>query len=157
MEFRHRARNYTRDEVLAEHGWNFAIERAILSPLTAVPAFGFTQKFALPTEPYCLRVLQLEDIDDSFRVEGRFLLSDVSSANVIYVKRVVDAQSFSPLFATALQYRLAHKLARAITSKTTLSQEMYQLYQMSLKEARGMNAQEGTPVVLSSTALTEVR
>jgi hypothetical protein len=149
--------NDTRDETLRSHRWNFAKRRTTLAPLSETPTFGWTYKYALPTDPYCLRVLQLEDIEDEFTVEGRYMYAEVSSANIIYIARITDSQTFDALFTTALQYRLAHKLARVLTSKAGLSTEMYQLFKLSLQEARGISAQEGTPETISCDDLDEVR
>jgi len=52
-----------RDTILRSHTWNFAITRAKLSKLSATPAYGFDYMYALPTSPYCLRVLEMEYTD----------------------------------------------------------------------------------------------
>jgi len=48
-----------RDTVLRAHPWNFAITRASLPQLSDTPAYGFNYMYALPTDPYCLRVLEM--------------------------------------------------------------------------------------------------
>ena len=47
--------------------------------------------------------------------------------------------------ADAIVARLAAELAYPIASSTSLAQSMWQLYEMKLREARGVDAQEGTP------------
>ncbi len=49
-----------RDVTLAAHPWNFAIRRAELAALNYTPAYEFDYAFALPTDPYCLRVVRTE-------------------------------------------------------------------------------------------------
>ena len=48
-----------RDTVLRAHNWNIAITRKQLAKDSDAPAFGFTNQFTLPTDPYCLRVISL--------------------------------------------------------------------------------------------------
>ena len=79
----------TRDAVLRLHPWNFAITRASLAKLATAPGYGFANKFSLPTNPYCLRVLGMEYEDYIFKVEnvathGIVLLTDEATANIIY-------------------------------------------------------------------------
>ena len=50
----------SRDSLLRSHPWNFAITRATLAKLSSTPAYGFAYQYALPTDPYCLRVLEME-------------------------------------------------------------------------------------------------
>ena len=49
-----------RDACLRSHPWNFAITRASLTQLSDSPVYGYDYQFALPTDPYCLRVLAME-------------------------------------------------------------------------------------------------
>ena len=72
-----------RDAVLRSHPWNFAITRARLAQLSSTPAYGYSYQYALPTDPYCLRVLEMEYSDYKFKIEnsateGRVLLTDES-------------------------------------------------------------------------------
>ena len=59
-----------RDACLRSHPWNFAITRASLAQLSATPVYGFDYQFALPTDPFCLRVLAMEFEDYVFKVEN---------------------------------------------------------------------------------------
>lgn len=52
----------TLDAKLLDGDWNFANTRAALTPLTATPLWGWSFMHALPSDPYCLRVLAT-DID----------------------------------------------------------------------------------------------
>ena len=59
-----------RDTVLRTHPWNFSITRASLAQLSEAPAYGFSYMYALPTNPYCLRVLEMEYPDYIFKIEN---------------------------------------------------------------------------------------
>jgi hypothetical protein len=70
-----------RDDVLRSHPWNFSITRQQLSQLSATPLYQYSYQYALPTDPFCLRVLEMEYSDYVFKIEhlagtGRVLLTD---------------------------------------------------------------------------------
>lgn len=146
----------TRDAVLRAYPWNCAIRRMALALDASAPLFEYDYKFALPTDPYCLRVLETED-DVEFRIEGRFLLCDETSVNIKFIARITDPGLFDSLLAEAIECRLAAELAYPVTGSPTLSQAMWELYASKLREARTMDGQEGTQEDWASNALTEVR
>ena len=133
----------TRDAVLRAHPWNFAIDRAELAQLTAAPAYEYTYQFQLPSD--CLRVLQMEEVDMVFKIEGGKLLTDEGTAKIKYIKRVTDSALFDSLFIAALSARLAAEMAVPLADSKTLAETMWELYLNKIGEARGIDAQEGTP------------
>ena len=151
-----------RDSLLRSHPWNFAITRATLAQLSTTPAYGFAYQYALPTDPYCLRVLEMEYQDYIFKIEnlatvGRVLLSDESTAKILYVGRITDTTLFDSLFVDTLTAHLSVKLAYPITNSTTLQAQMQQLYQAKLSEARSVDGQEGFIDNLVSDTFTAFR
>jgi hypothetical protein len=57
-----------RDAVLRSHPFNFSITRTTLAQLSDTPAYGYDYQYALPTDPYCLRVLEMEFKDYEFKI-----------------------------------------------------------------------------------------
>jgi len=154
--------NTARDSLLRSHPWNFAITRASLTRLSSTPAYGFAYQYALPTDPYCLRVLEMEYQDYIFKIEnlateGRVLLSDESTAKILYVGRITDTTLFDSLFIDTLTAHLALKLAYPITNSVTLQAQMQKLYQAKLSEARSVDGQEGFIDDLVSDTFTDFR
>jgi len=147
----------TVDEVLRMHPWNCAIARASLSALDDAPAFGYDYQYTLPTAPYCLRVLQMESLDDTFRVEGRVLLTNESSCNIIYIQRITNPTKFDPLLVEAIVTRLATKLAYHIAQSKTLKEQMAEEFNLVLRAARTADAQEGTPETLDTSTWLDSR
>jgi hypothetical protein len=162
------------DTVLAAHPWNFATRRAELSSLVYTPAYEFDYAFALPTDPYCLRVLRTEWEANGFssaaiygfpgmhglypqtipwRIETvkindtlvRALLCNESTCKIEFIARVDDVAQFSPLFVDCLAARLAAEISMSLTDNQNATQTMMNLYQMKLTEARIMDGFEGTP------------
>lgn len=163
-----------RDAVLRAHPWNFAVRRAALSALSVTPAFEFTYAFALPTSPYCLKVLRTSYeangyssaaiygypgivgygyVPVEYRVETidvsgtpvRAILSNESTLSIEFIARIEDVALFDPLFIDALCARLAAELALPLTDNQSATKTMMDVYYSKLSEARTMDAQEGSP------------
>tara|TARA_R100001198_G_scaffold61257_1_gene35566 strand:- start:2768 stop:3364 length:597 start_codon:yes stop_codon:yes gene_type:complete len=145
-----------RDQVLRAHPWNAVIERKELAQDSSAPAFGFTYQYTLPTNPYCLRVLSFwngnvdneiaaYDSQNMFKVEGRKILTDESTCKIIYIARITDTEQYDSLLSSTIAHKLASEVAYAITGSNALGQQMFQLYQARLAEARSMDAAEGMP------------
>ena len=138
----------TLDEILRSHRWNFAIKRDTLSSLTPAPAFGWTYRYQLPEE--CLRVVEFNGSDagdwlsSTYVIEGRELLTNASSAQVIYVQRITDVSLFDPLFVKALAVKLAIVLSESMRGSTGKTTELLELYQSLVAPlARRIDANEG--------------
>lgn len=143
----------TRDATLQAHPWNFAIRRTELAQIADEPAYGYAYAYALPDD--YLRVVQteLEDVGmaDNFRIEGqlgstsRVLLSDEGTLKIEYIAQITDPNAFSPTFVQALATHLAAKMCPALTDSMSRTKELYDAYSNILREARAVDAQEGTP------------
>lgn len=162
------------DAVLRAHPWNFAIRRAELAALTTVPTYEFSTAFALPTNPYCIKVIRTSheangmsssavygypgihgysSASVEYRIETidhdgtpvRCILINDSSLMIEYVARITDVALFDPLFTDVLAARLAAEIAIPLTDNQSATKTMLEIYQMKLTEARTINAQEGSP------------
>ena len=151
-----------RDAVLRAHPWNFAITRATLAQLSTAPAYQYSYQYSLPTDPYCLRVLEMEYQDYIFKVEnsateGRVLLTDESTAKILYIARVVDTTQFDAMFVDVLTAKIAADLAYPITNSVKLQEQMYKIFQLKISEARSVDGQEGFIDDLVSDTFTDFR
>jgi len=152
----------SRDAILRSHTWNFAINRATLAKLSSAPAFEYAFQYALPTDPFCLRVLKMEFEDYEFKVEnlagqGRVLLTNEGEANIIYIARVTDPSLFDSMFVDVLTAKLAVDLAYPVTNSTTLQAQMQKLFERKLSDARSLDSTEGTTDSLISNVFTDFR
>ncbi len=130
----------SRDAVLRDHPWNFAVQRAELAALEEKPVWGFKSQFELPTD--CLRVLWV-DGNYPWRIEGRRVLSNLEGAlRISYIRRVEDPNVFDSLFVEALAARLALELAESLTQSNSKRQAAGEGYQLALIRARSIDAQE---------------
>lgn len=136
------------DILTEQHPWNFAMERAILAQSATAPTFGFTYKFQLPTDPYCVKIISVLDNSNYpiayWKQVGRFIETDMDAVRLTYLKRISNLSEFSPLFREALAYYLAIQLSEPLSRSTELSTEMSKLYDHTLKKAIRSDAQQST-------------
>ena len=149
-----------RDAVLRSHSWNFAITRTSLAQLTTKPAYGFAYQYAIPSD--CMRVLSMEHPDYIFKIEnystqGRVLLTDEGTANIMYVARITNPTLFDSMFVDTLTAKLATDLAYPVTNSVQLQTQMQKLYEYKLSEARSVDGQEGFIDDLVSDTFTTFR
>ena len=130
-----------RDRLLRSHPWNFAIKRVQLAELATVPLFGWDHQFQLPAD--CLRVLQLDENTDQYKVEGRVVVTNSSTVKALIVFKQTDESkwdaNFVDVMATAVAVELAYPITQARETKADLQNEL----QMKIREARSFDAQEG--------------
>jgi hypothetical protein len=132
------------DAVIRAYPWDCATFRASLAQLATTPAFGFDYEYQLPTDPYCLRVLQMEEKDMVFKIEGgKKLLTDESPAKILYLGRI-SSGDMDALLTSVLAARVAADIAFGLSNSTSLAAAMWQLYERKLDEAQTIDAQEGS-------------
>lgn len=144
-----------RDEVLYSHPWNFAVRRVELGLLATAPAFEFDNQFQLPSN--CLRVLETDDTDMIYVIEGRNLLTNWDTVKIKYIERITDESQFNPAFAEALALRMAWDLAYPLVESVSLQDRMAAAYEAFLAQARSFDAQEGTPEEMNSDTWLNAR
>lgn len=130
--------------VLRQHTWNCAMCRKSLPAEAEAPAFGYDRQFLLPTEPLCLRLVEIVDTDEPHEVEGRKILTNAAAPlKVRYIGRVSEDQ-LDPGIAEVIGTYLAAQIAPRIKSNAA-SERMLQLYERVLSAARSNDAMECTP------------
>lgn len=155
------------DAALRSHNWNFAQLRASLAQHSATPEFGFTYMYVLPTDPYCLRVLETDlDEDEPWRIESyktaseqsRVIVTDADSLEILYIARLIDPVLWDALFADAMGFELAYRASFAITGKAGLSKDLNGSRLLAWQRARSMDGQESRALKkLQSNSFTSVR
>jgi hypothetical protein len=163
--------NSVRNTVFRAHPWNCLIRRTELAQEVDTPVFGYTYQYPLPTNPYCLRVLEFSNgtlsypQDNMFNnsggpvfvIEGRKLLTDEGTAKIKYVAEITDPQEYDANLIEALAARLAMEICYAITGSTSMIQTTAALYDEKLKEARFVDGTEGAPQKLEASEFIEAR
>ncbi len=120
----------------------------------AYPEWGFSRAVAIPSD--CLRVWRIENNPD-YRVVGAYLHIDGDQHNVEYIVQETDATKYPFAFVKALATHLASIVAEPITGQISKADALLKLYEHRLARAKALDGQEGTPEILESNALIDVR
>ena len=155
---------FVRDAVFRAHPWNCLIKRVKLGQDATAPVYKFAYRYSLPSDPYCLRVLTISDDgneerrDIAYKVEGnRYLLTDERTVYIQYISRDEDPNQYDFLLIEAIAARMASDIAYPLVGSSTLSTNMFAMYEIKLKEARFADAQEGYPDVIIADTFIEAR
>ena len=141
---------FVRDATFRSHPWNCLLRRVTLAPDTETPDFDFSNQFTLPTDPFCLRVLQLQDQDLVYKVEGRKILANSTEIKMLYVARVEDPNEYDQLLIEAISAKLAADICYALVNSANLMVQLNTMYKAKLVEARFVDANEGTPATMNN-------
>tara|TARA_R110002074_G_scaffold10613_1_gene40080 strand:+ start:247 stop:837 length:591 start_codon:yes stop_codon:yes gene_type:complete len=147
---------FIRDGVFRSHPWNSLITRQTLASDATAPSFTYSNQFTLPTDPFCLRVLKLSDPEIKFEIEGRKILCDESTLNVVFVGKITDPNQYDTLLTETIVAALSADIAYPLSGSITLAAQFATLYREKLKEARFVDATEGNTTNTSSIADSEV-
>ncbi len=143
---------FIRDSVFRAHPWKALTRRASLAPDAVKPAFEFDNAFTLPADPYCLRVLYLRYHDIPYRLEGRKILCDEDTVDLVYLARITDTSEYDSLLIETLTAAIAADVAYPLVGSNSLAQQMRITYEDKLKEARFVSATEGTPASITGVS-----
>jgi hypothetical protein len=131
--------------MLADHPWNFALERALLNASATAPLFGYDRAFSLP--PQCLRWLppSREDADWFEAVEeGGLLLTNAEAPLPVRFVSVTAAESverWPAFFVTAVEYELAARVAEPLTQSSSVAKDMMDMAAAKLRLAKRRDGQ----------------
>ncbi len=105
----------TRDALLRSHWWRFASGRATLVEDTSVDEdFEWAVQFTLPTDFLALKSIYEGRFSDvnirNYAIEGDRLLTDETTMEIRYVKKITDVSKFDPLFVKVFVLLLADVL-----------------------------------------------
>ena len=136
------------EEVLRAYDWNFATGRAQLARLDEDPIFGYDFQYSLPADYLKIRkffnAYGAGFIRPQYEIEGRKLLTNEETVQIIYTKKITDTTYFDSLFISAFAARLALEICESLTGKSTLKQILYQEYQIIMAKASATAYNEDT-------------
>jgi len=142
------------DDELSLHRWKVARKRASLAKEAATPAFGWAYQYALPSD--CLRVLSMAN-DVDYEIEGALLLTNDTSANIIYLYRNATVGAYGPGLTSALVARMAAELAMPVTKKDSIVKAAWAAYWSKIGQAIAADGQQGAVEVIEDRTLVDAR
>ncbi len=160
-----------RDAIFRAHPWNCLVRRVELAQDSETPAYGYSKQYTLPSDPYCLRVLEFSNgtltfprdnmfsnsNGPAFVIEGRKLVTDESTCKIKYVGRVTDPNEYDANLIDTLAARLAFEICYAITGSTSMVQLTSAVFDSKLSEARFVDGTEGAPERIEASDFIEAR
>lgn len=144
----------TRDEVLREFPWPFAVKTVDLGLVEEDPTVEWAYSYRYPSNAIQLkRILSgiRNDNQDSripYRITrddgGLLIYTDLEDATLEYIFRETDPGRFPSDFVTALSYLLAFKMAPRLTKGDPfkLGNRAYEAYMMAIGKAKADAANE---------------
>lgn len=153
---------YVRDATLRAYPWNCALVRASLARSATAPTWGYDYQYALPTDPYCLRVLKMKEHEKDYggyewKVSGRYIETDATTCTIQYIKQVIDPNEMDILLREAISARLAAEICFPLTGSKTMQELMWAAYEKKIREAKSTDAQEGTPEEYTEDTFVDAR
>lgn len=135
----------SRQEILSETGWTFAVTRSSLVTSSVTQPWSYESENTVYDKPTDLiRIIDTNDSDTHYRVEGDYIMADVSDLGIKYIFDQTDESKFSPLFVSAFVDKLASEICFQILQQSTLAQAFLEKYEkVSLDKAMSVNAQQG--------------
>ena len=148
--------NDTRAAVFRSHPWNCLTKRASLPKDVTSPVYGYNNRFVLPAD--FLRLLEVENPTQVvFQLERRHILADEDVMNIKYTSLVTDVTQYDTLLVDTLASRVAADLAQPLLQSTSAMEQMWQMYELKLREAKFVDAQEQQQDVLDADYWLESR
>ena len=138
----------TRDKLLRENNWNFAIKRAQIATDVATPTWGYDYQYSLPAD--CIRVISVDGYtgvnealgqsgtqEPDYAIEGqKILLSDDGPIKIRYVARIDDPNEMDEQFQECWAAYMSVEICEEITQSHTKKQQLIQEYMQLLREAK---------------------
>jgi hypothetical protein len=147
-----------RRQVLRGHIWNCALKRALLSPDTTAPAFGWSSRFQKPGDWIRTVAVGLEPEDRYVYIsEGNYFLSDEGSLPLLYVYDNDNPATYDSALVAALEVSMAAAMAYPITKSTSLADAFTALAREHLSGARVADGQDDPPETLGDFPLIASR
>ena len=136
------------DEVLCMAEWGCAKHTKVITSDADYDYTDYTYKlaykYALPANPYCLKVRVVNDDLYEWKKEGRYVYTGQSTCEMVYTKRITDVNEFDPLLVEAISTQIAIRMTFPLQQTNQLRLELIEyLEKVVLPRAKGASASEG--------------
>jgi hypothetical protein len=137
----------TRDSLIRSHWWRFASARATLAQDATDPDFEWDNQFILPNDFLRMKSIYEGRFSDenlrTYAIEGKRLLTNDTTMEIRYIKKVTDVTEFDPLFVELLVLLLARKMLKPLAGgDAKLTQEIKDDIKDLMPQVRALDRQE---------------
>lgn len=140
-----------RQFVLANHNWNFATKRVVLTDI-GTPPTNWLHRYDYPSD--CLKMREIErstrqelpipfNVEDDGSEAGLCVVTDRDEATGVYTYNVTNVSLFSPSFISAFGWYLASELAPALTADMKKQESALSIYNKYITSAQSTDSDEG--------------
>ena len=152
----------TRDAIIEEADWTFAVKRATLSADGTDPEHGYDNQFTIPVD--MARIINvssdatanINNVD--WRLESGFILAN---EEIIYIKYITksgtDLARWTEKGRQALVYAMAAKMAIPLAKSRTLKADMEVLAKDKLDDAKMLDGLQGRSEKIKSNRFKRAR
>ena len=136
-----------RDALLRSHYWAFASDRVKLAQdADKDPPFEWDNQFILPNDFLYLKSIYdgtlVRTARGSHALEGKRFLTNDSTVEIRYIKKVTDVTEFDPLFVQLLVLELDLKLVMPLTQDVNLKESIKDDIKRFMPSVRALSRQE---------------
>jgi hypothetical protein len=135
----------SRDALLRDHPWNFAIRRATIAADASEPDWGRENSFTLPSD-WVRNVPNYPEDNEpepDWQIEGRKILTDEEGPLYLrYVSKVTNPNIMDALFIKALEYTMAIEMCEQLTQSNTKKASLEEGLKAVISKAKRTNAIE---------------
>lgn len=149
-----------RDELFRKFSWRCLVKRVELSADTTAPAFGYLYRYLLPSGCLFIREVRSGDtiLHDGWEREGDYILTDYAAPlRLLYTYKEEDPNKWDSLLVSTVAAYLSYTLAEPITQSPEKIAMALRHYDQTVREAKFVNAQEGTRRQLAEDSWHAVR
>jgi hypothetical protein len=135
-------------ECLMLNTWNFATKLANLSEITTVPIFDWAHAYQLPSDFARITKFNPSRLSDqiaNYEINGSVLLSDETTASIVYISNNPDPSTFTPSFVSILTLKLASDLAKPVSGSLELKNQLLTQFERAISEAGRTDANSTRP------------
>lgn len=143
----------TRDTLLQAYPWRWAGKTLALAAVSNDQGARWSYAYQRPHD--CLKIRSMGA--GSFDAQGSLIYSSASPAVLSYTYRVEDPAVFSPLFADALSWHLAVRLAMPLTRDPKIRADAWQVAQQMTGLAQMADANEVPETYDHTSELVDAR
>lgn len=155
----------TVDEVLRSHEWNCAIwyqSLALVADtdddylLTDYDEWAY--QFQLPTNPLCLRPLEIPDYPGyDYEIVSGYLITNLETVVLKYIRKLIDPTKFDALLVETIMYKLAADMAVKVKGSAADRDKMLLMYEYQLKRAQDIDGKESENPQVEEYAIRDAK
>ena len=134
------AYDMSRQALIEEHLWNFAIKRIALAPESTSPDFEWSYSFVTPSD--CIRIHKFYNETGQYKEEGKNIVSNSNVMKIIYVADITDTTFFPPIFSKILALDIAITAEYGITGQNKQQASLLNQRQRCIIQAKMIDAQK---------------